>query len=208
MDITPPAAVTGTSYRGSTITFSDVRSSIIARNVAHGLCVGQTRIRTSFVPPVQAHVVRDWIAKHPRIVIPVIVFFLGTLTYTVRGIPFFNNLNSDVGQIFDPVRVLMVEGKILEWFNYRGYCNFLNTLASDLIFYTEFRLYQWLHSNTVDRLTFRSTDSTDTDTAWQERQDADITLRNYLNDTPSMSDEILCRPPDSCRLQTVSPLYM
>ncbi|KAH9180374.1 RNA12 protein-domain-containing protein [Lactarius sanguifluus] len=154
IDITPPAAVTGTSYRSSTVTFSDLRSSIIARNVAHGLYIGQTRIRTSFVPTVQAHVIRDWISKHPRIVIPVIVFFLGTLTYT----------------IFDPVRALMVEGKMLDWFDYR-----------------EFRLYQWLRRNTVDKLTRRSTDSTDVDAgaAWQERQDAEIALCNYLDDTPA-----------------------
>lgn len=154
IDITPPAAVTGTSYRSSTVTFSDLRSSIIARNVAHGLYIGQTRIRTSFVPTVQAHVIRDWISKHPRIVIPVIVFFLGTLTYT----------------IFDPVRALMVEGKMLDWFDYR-----------------EFRLYQWLRRNTVDKLTRRSTDSTDVDAgaAWQERRDAEIALCNYLDDTPA-----------------------
>lgn len=154
IDITPPAVVTGTSYRSSTVTFSDLRSSIIARNVAHGLNIGQTRIRTSFVPPVQAHVIRDWISKHPRIVIPVIVFFLGTLTYT----------------IFDPVRALMVEGKILDWFDYR-----------------EFRLYQWLRRNTVDKLTFRSADSTDVDAgvAWQERRDAETALSNYLGDVPT-----------------------
>ena len=59
----------------------------MARNVVHGLYIDKTRLRTSFVPPVQAHIVRDWAAKHPRIVIPVIVFLLGTLTYTVRGAP-------------------------------------------------------------------------------------------------------------------------
>lgn len=81
-----PTPVPGTSYRASTVTFSDLRSSIVARNVVHGLNIDNTRLRTSFVPPVQAHIIRDWVAKHPRIVIPVIVFLLGTLTYTVRGI--------------------------------------------------------------------------------------------------------------------------
>jgi hypothetical protein len=67
--------------------FSDLHASIVARNVVHGLYIDKTRLRTSFVPPVQAHIIRDWVAKHPRIVIPVIVFLLGTLTYTVRGTP-------------------------------------------------------------------------------------------------------------------------
>lgn len=59
----------------------------MARNVVHGLYIDKTRLRTSFVPPVQGHIIRGWIAKHPRIVIPIVVFLLGTLTYTVRGIP-------------------------------------------------------------------------------------------------------------------------
>ncbi|KAI0306739.1 RNA12 protein-domain-containing protein [Multifurca ochricompacta] len=154
IDITAPAPFSGTSYRASTVTFSDLRSSIVARNVVYGIRVGQTRLRTLFVPPVQGHVIRDWITKHPRFVIPVVVFFLGTLTYT----------------IFDPLRALMVEGKILDWFDYR-----------------EFRLYQWLRRNTVGRLTLRSTDTADADTeaVWQGRQDAEITLHNYLDDMPT-----------------------
>jgi hypothetical protein len=86
VDISAPTPISGTSYRASTVTFSDLRSSIVARNVVHGLYIDKTCLRTSFVPPVQGHVIRDWVAKHPRIVIPVIVFLLGTLTYTVRGI--------------------------------------------------------------------------------------------------------------------------
>lgn len=38
----------------------------------------------------------------------------------MRGVTLFNNVNSDVRQIFDPVRALMVEGKILNWFDFRG----------------------------------------------------------------------------------------
>ena len=59
----------------------------MARNVVHGLYIDKTLLRTSFVPPVQAHIIRDWAAKLPHIVTPVIVFLLGTLTYTVRGPP-------------------------------------------------------------------------------------------------------------------------
>ncbi|KAH9966490.1 RNA12 protein-domain-containing protein [Russula dissimulans] len=154
VDISAPIPVSGTSYRASTVTFSDLRSSIVAHNVAHGLHIDKTRLRTSFIPPVQGHVIRDWVTKHPRIVFPVIVFFLGTLTYT----------------IFDPLRALMVQGKILDWFDYR-----------------ESRFYQWLRTVTVDRLTIKSTDVPDVDmeTGWQERQEAETALRNYLDDMPT-----------------------
>ncbi|KAI0005857.1 RNA12 protein-domain-containing protein [Russula compacta] len=155
IDISAPTPISGTSYRASTIIFSDLHSSIVARNAVHGLYVDKTRIRTSYIPPVQGHVIRDWIAKHPRIVVPVIVFFLGTLTYT----------------IFDPVRALMVEGKILDWFDYR-----------------ESRLYQWLRRNTVDWFTLKPADGLNADAAeeaWQERHDVEIALQNYLDDLPT-----------------------
>ena len=88
--------------------------------------------------------------------------------------------------------------------------DFLDTFTSDLILYSEFRLYQWLRRNTVDKLTFRSADSTDVDTgaAWQERQDAETALCNYLDDTPSTSHGILCQCVDSRHPQPVSRLYM
>ena len=88
--------------------------------------------------------------------------------------------------------------------------DFLDTFTSDLILYSEFRLYQWLRRNTVDKLTFRSADSTDVDTgaAWQERQDAETALCNYLDDTPSTSHGILCQCVDSRHSQPVSRLYM
>ncbi|KAI9509964.1 RNA12 protein-domain-containing protein [Russula earlei] len=154
VDISAPTSVFGTSYRASTVTFSDLRSSIVARNVVHGLCIDKTRLRTSFIPPVQGHVIRDWVTKHPRIVIPVIVFFLGTLTYA----------------IFDPIRTLMVKGKILDWFDYR-----------------ETRLYQWLRTITVDGFAIKSADTRDAhaESAWQERQDAETALRSYLDDAPT-----------------------
>lgn len=89
VDISAPTPISGTSYRASTVTFSTLRSSIVARNVVHGLQIDKTRLHTTFLPPVQAHVIRDWASKHPRIVIPVIVFFLGTLTYAVSCIPLY-----------------------------------------------------------------------------------------------------------------------
>ncbi|KAI0256515.1 RNA12 protein-domain-containing protein [Lactifluus subvellereus] len=154
VDISAPAPVSGTAHRASTVAFSDLRSSIVARNVAHGLYIDQTRLRVSFSPPIRVHLIRDWIAKHPRIFVPVLIFFLGTLTYT----------------IFDPIRALMVEGKILDWFDYR-----------------ESRLYQWLRRNTVDRLTIKRLDAAEVDAeaAWQERQDAEVALRSYLHDLPT-----------------------
>jgi len=48
---------------------------------------GQTKVslRTIYQPPLEVHVIRDWVSGHPRIVLPVLVFLLGTLTYTVAA---------------------------------------------------------------------------------------------------------------------------
>lgn len=94
------------------VTFTRVRSSAIARNVLHGLQVPSgsnnaiTRLHTVYVDddPIQSHTIRDWLASHPKIALPIILTLLGTLTYA----------------IFDPIRSLMIQGKIEEWFDFRG----------------------------------------------------------------------------------------
>lgn len=43
-----------------------------------------TKLKTGYGQMIQAHVFRDWIAGHPKIVLPIVVFLLGSLTYAVR----------------------------------------------------------------------------------------------------------------------------
>ncbi|KDQ33744.1 hypothetical protein PLEOSDRAFT_1033437 [Pleurotus ostreatus PC15] len=115
-ELTMPTAVPAGTPRSSVITFSRIRPAAIARNVVHGLEIASTpstdnaakatltRLRIAYQKPIRAHVIRDWTANHPRIVIPVIVFLLGSITYTV----------------FDPVRAMMVQAKMQHWFDYHG----------------------------------------------------------------------------------------
>ncbi|KAI0060858.1 hypothetical protein BV25DRAFT_1839423 [Artomyces pyxidatus] len=155
LDLTPPAPVPGAPFRASTLTFEAFRSAVVARNVTHGLTLGSTRLRTAFQPPVQAHVIRDWITGHPRISIPVLVFLLGTLTYTV----------------FDPVRAFMVEAHVLNWLNFRE-----SRMYQWLRRNTIDRLY--LKTSDADN-------DADAEGAWQERQEALSSLQNYLGDLPN-----------------------
>jgi hypothetical protein len=91
LDISPPTPVPVGTLRSATISFRYVRSATIARNVLHGFKFssdkGHTRLGAGYERPLQAHVVREWIAKHPKIVLPVVLFLLGTLTYTVTRFP-------------------------------------------------------------------------------------------------------------------------
>ena len=87
MDLTPPDPGAGGALRSSIITFRKGRASAIARNCVHGFRVestgGTTRLHTNFEQPLKAHAIRDWISSHPKLVAPVIVFLIGSITYTV-----------------------------------------------------------------------------------------------------------------------------
>lgn len=158
-NITAPTPVTPGTLRSSDILFHRVRSATVARNTIHGYTFsnggGTTRLRTVYQRPIQAHAIRDWLTSHPRIVLPIIFFLLGTLTYT----------------IFDPIRVLSVEGKMLNWFDYR-----------------EYKLYKWLRANALERFSLTRLahgDVSPQGDIWKERKDAESAVRSYLFDLPS-----------------------
>lgn len=158
-NITAPTPVPAGTLRSSDILFHRVRSATVARNTIHGHAFsddgGTTRLRTAYQHPIQAHAIRDWLTSHPRIVLPIIFFLLGTLTYT----------------IFDPIRVLSVEGKMLNWFDYH-----------------EYKLYKWLRANALDRFSLTSVAREDVSPQgdiWKERKDAESAVRSYLSDLPS-----------------------
>jgi len=44
-----------------------------------------TRMSFSYVSPLKAHVIRDWISGHPKIALPLLAFLIGTLSYTVSS---------------------------------------------------------------------------------------------------------------------------
>ncbi|KIJ17097.1 hypothetical protein PAXINDRAFT_167891 [Paxillus involutus ATCC 200175] len=158
-DISPPKPVPAGTLRSADISFVRVRSATIARNTVHGYRFSDggstTRLQTIYQRPIQVHAIRDWLTAHPKIVLPIIFFLLGTLTYT----------------IFDPIRALFVEAKLLNWLDYR-----------------EYGPYKWLRAHALDRLslTFTSTESATTDRdVWKERKEAEMVLRSYLSDPPS-----------------------
>ena len=100
VDITPPQPVPPGALRSALVSFRHIRSAAIARNTIHGLAIpsdsgGATRLRTSYQVPIQAHVIRDYVASHPRIFLPIFFFILGSLTYTVRAPSLSREYDSD-----------------------------------------------------------------------------------------------------------------
>jgi hypothetical protein len=84
----PPSHVT---FKSTTVAFRRLSSATVARNVLHGLRLeggtagsSGTIMRAAYKSQIHAGVVRNWLSNHPRIVLPVLAFLVGTLTYTVR----------------------------------------------------------------------------------------------------------------------------
>jgi len=60
--------------------------------------------------------------------------------------------------------------------------------------FPEFKLYKWLQANAFDRLLLTESsneDVTPAENVWKERKDAEIALRNYLSDLPSLFLHVL-----------------
>lgn len=115
--ITPPTPQPALSPRFALVSFTRLHSSTAAVSCLHGLSVPPTpprvvtisstpsatplpnpssnspatltRMSFSYVSPLKAHVVRDWISGHPKIALPFLFFLVGTLSYTASRI----NLN-------------------------------------------------------------------------------------------------------------------
>ncbi|KAF8208542.1 exonuclease [Mycena galopus ATCC 62051] len=159
-DIREPFPAPPGSLRSASVVFNHVRSAAIARNAVYGLEVYATRAKTptrlliTYAHPLDGHKIRDFIERHPRLVFPILLFLLGSLAIT----------------IFDPIRTLMVRGKIEGWFEVR-----------------EFRLYQWLRAKSMELRIFtpRPQAASFADETWKERRQAEAALRAYITEWPS-----------------------
>ena len=85
----------------------------------------------------------------------------------------------------------MVEAKINDWFDFKGQDQLVLSVQTPFKpDHTEFAVYKWLRANTLERLSFRSSAdnsaSSPSESAWQERKEAESALQSYLSDIPSM----------------------
>lgn len=144
--------------RSATITFSRVRDATVARNVLNGFDFSHrpsTRFRTTYRRHVQPHIMREWLSSHPKITIPLLVFLLGTFTYSV----------------FDPIRSWIVEARLQDSFNLHNSKFYAWTRAN-----TVGRLSrQNTGPSSLDHKPH----------VWRDREEATAALRSYLADHPN-----------------------
>ena len=91
------------------LTFSKVRHAIMAKNCMHGFVVPAsegggnqgTMLKLVYDQKRKAHWIWDWLANHPRFVIPALLAFVGTITVAV----------------FDPIRTFFIKAHVTRTFH-------------------------------------------------------------------------------------------
>ncbi|KAK7693180.1 hypothetical protein QCA50_002746 [Cerrena zonata] len=162
-DIVPPSPVPAGTLRSSTVLFRNIRGAVRARNTLHGLMISSpnSTTKTRLKTSYQAPVQAHAIRNY---ITSHPRIFLPVLFFILGTFTY---------TIFDPIRVFMVEGKMQDWFDIR-----------------QFKLYQWLRTNTVDRFTDdHAADDGEKKPSqqqtWKERMDAQDALQRYLSDMPN-----------------------
>ncbi|KAL7413942.1 RNA12 protein-domain-containing protein [Mrakia frigida] len=189
--ITPPAPQPALTPRFALVNFTRLHSSTAAVSCLHGLSVPPTpprvvtvskdpsvasplpnppsnspstltRMSFSYVSPLKAHVVRDWISGHPKIALPLLAFLIGTLSYT----------------FFDPIREFMVSSKILGRFNIEGYTliKYLKSLGATIL--------PSFFDDPEPPAPAPKSGETETD-AWRERNEAEKIMENWMHEYPT-----------------------
>ncbi|KIJ34602.1 hypothetical protein M422DRAFT_70117 [Sphaerobolus stellatus SS14] len=166
-EVQPPTPVPAGTLRSVMVTFERTHSAAIAHNCVYGAWIPglmdetkYTKLHTGYERPIKPHLVRDWLASHPKIVFPIVVFLLGTLTYTV----------------FDPVRAFFVQAKTMGWLDYNTFAvtKWLRRNALD-------RLAETFDNSGNGEQHHPATDTT----VWEDRKEAKNALKNYLCDYPN-----------------------
>jgi hypothetical protein len=144
------------------IEFTRARFATMAKNCMHGFVLSEeagggktgTVLKLSYEPKMKAHWIQDWLASHPRIVIPAVAALVAAISVAV----------------FDPIRTFFIRMHITHAFHLEGnkvwvwFRNQLNQ-ATD-IFQTK-----------------RRTDDDSLRAVWEDRQQAIDQLRTWLIET-------------------------
>lgn len=93
--------------------FARIRHAIMARNCLHSFRVLEdagggkagTQLRLSYEQKIKAHLIRDWVVNHPRVVIPIVAAFVATVTVA----------------IFDPIRTFFIKAHVQHSFHLNNY---------------------------------------------------------------------------------------
>ena len=89
LELSQPTSGPPGTPRFANVYFRSMRSATVARNVMHNYPFtvngSTTKLKTGYAQMMQPHVYRDWIVNHPKIMLPILIFLLGSVTYAVSA---------------------------------------------------------------------------------------------------------------------------
>ena len=111
-EITPQPSDSKVLPKHAFVEFSRVRFATMAKNCMHGFVLVEeagggktgTVLKLTYEAKVKAHWIRDWLASHPRIVIPAVAALVATISVA----------------IFDPIRTFFIRMHITHAFHLEG----------------------------------------------------------------------------------------
>ncbi|KAL8709839.1 MAG: hypothetical protein Q9220_005455 [cf. Caloplaca sp. 1 TL-2023] len=108
-DIIPQATASKDLPKFATLDYGYIRDAIMAKSCMHGFVVSEsegggkngTLLKLVYERRVKAHVLREWIFSHPRIVVPIVAALLASITVAV----------------FDPIRTFFIKSHVTQTFH-------------------------------------------------------------------------------------------
>ncbi|KAI4237680.1 MAG: hypothetical protein LQ352_007927, partial [Teloschistes flavicans] len=162
-DITPQPTGSKDLPKYATLNYRNIRDAIMAKNCMHGFTLPEsggggkngTVLKMVYEQRAKAHIWRDWIFSHPRIVIPILGALLASLAVAV----------------FDPIRTFFIKSHVTQAFH-----------LTENVVYKWFRS-QVTRAN--EMLTFKRHKSEDAglSAVWDDRRGAIEQIQTWLMET-------------------------
>ncbi|KAI4184480.1 MAG: hypothetical protein LQ348_004546, partial [Seirophora lacunosa] len=162
-DITPQAKASKDLPKYATLNYRTVRDAIMAKNCMHGFILPEaegggakgTVLKIAFEQRAKAHVWREWIFSHPRIVVPIFAALLASAAVAV----------------FDPIRTFFIKIHVTQAFH-----------LTENGLYKWFRS-QLMRANEILTFKHRKGDDAGLSAVWDDRKDDIERIRTWLMET-------------------------
>ncbi|KAI4276043.1 MAG: hypothetical protein L6R35_006236, partial [Caloplaca aegaea] len=162
-DITPQPKTSKDLPKHATLNFRTIRDAIMAKNCMHGFILPEadgggskgTILKIAYEQRAKAHVWREWIFSHPRIVVPIVAALLASAAVAV----------------FDPIRTFFIKSHVTQAFH-----------LTENGLYKWFRS-QLMRANEILTFKHRKGEDAGLSAVWDDRKDDIERIRTWLMET-------------------------
>ncbi|KAI4195410.1 MAG: hypothetical protein LQ350_007223 [Teloschistes chrysophthalmus] len=162
-DITPQPTGSKDLPKYATLNYGNIRDAIMAKNCMHGFTLPEsggggkngTMLKMVYEQRAKAHIWRDWIFSHPRIVIPIVGALLASLAVAV----------------FDPIRTFFIKSHVTHAFH-----------LTENVVYKWFRS-QVTHANEILNFKRHKSEDAGMSAVWDDRRGSIEQIQTWLMET-------------------------